>query len=84
MGAHQNNLECAPLFMLAVLACLFAQVDRGHLDAVSTFYAVIRFLYNGFYLYDKPVLRMCSFLASVAAISWLFILAASTFHAGGK
>jgi uncharacterized MAPEG superfamily protein len=56
-GAHMNSFEAFTLFAPAVLACELRQVDVTRTAALCAAFVVLRAIYLGLYLGDKPSVR---------------------------
>lgn len=56
-AAQNNGFEALPLFVFAVLAAQFAQLDQARTDQLALAFIGARVVYTGLYLADIAALR---------------------------
>ncbi len=74
-GAHLNAFEALTLFAPAVLACELRHVDIGRTSALCLAFIVLRTLYLGLYLGDKPTVRSMVWILGLLTTLALYALA---------
>ena len=74
--AQQNTFEGLPLFAAAVIIAHQLAVSQGPLDTLALSYVALRVVYGVMYLLDRPTLRSLAWLAALACVIGLFLLAA--------
>ena len=74
-GAHMNSFEAFTLFAPAVLACESRRVSAASTAALCVTFVVIRGIYLGLYLGNKPSARSAVWALGLLATMGLYVLA---------
>jgi uncharacterized MAPEG superfamily protein len=74
--AHLNAFEAFAPFAAAVLVAQKAGADQGNVDALALAFIAARLLHGAFYLADQATLRSVAWLAGMACVIGLFVIAA--------
>ena len=74
-AAQQNAWEALVLFVAAITAAKFADVDPAEYTTVAVIYVVCRLIHPICYLANISVLRSLIFVAGVVCCMWIFRLA---------
>jgi len=86
-GAHQNGFEILPIWIGAVLAANFANLETTTVNTVSAGFLAIRLLYNYVYINQKTegaaAVRSLLFFTGLAAPMYLLIKAGNTLRLQG-
>ncbi|HQQ62570.1 MAG TPA: MAPEG family protein [Pseudomonadales bacterium] len=74
--AVQNGQETFPLFAVAVLLAERAAVAQANVNMIAAGFVACRLVYGLMYVLDKATLRSVVWMASIACIVTLFVMAA--------
>lgn len=72
--AHLNAFEAFPFFATAVLAALYAGVDRDTIAQCSVVFILARLAYLAAYVFDRPPARSLAWLVGFACPVALMVL----------
>jgi len=76
VAAMNNTFEALPFFAAAVLVAHQTGAPQGRLDLLAAGWLVLRLVYVGLYVADRPTARSLAWAAAVAVNVWIFVLAA--------
>jgi uncharacterized MAPEG superfamily protein len=71
-AAQENGFEALPLFVFAVLAAQFAQLDQGRTDTLAMAFIGVRLVYTAMYLGNLATLRSLVWFVGVAIVVGIF------------
>jgi uncharacterized MAPEG superfamily protein len=73
-GAHQNGFEAFPFFAAAVVLAEMRHVPQGWLDGLAVAFVVLRVVFVGLYLADRPSLRSVAWSAGFVCNLAIFFM----------
>lgn len=71
-----NSYEIFPPFAASLIIAHQLKAPQNMIDMLALSFLILRLLYGFFYLFDKPIFRTLSWLASLACIVGLFMISA--------
>lgn len=74
--AQQNSFEAFPAFAAAVIIAHLAQGAQGAINALAVTFVLLRIVYGWAYITDRPTLRSLVWIAALACVVALFVVAA--------
>ena len=74
-AAQQNGFEGLPLFIGAVMVASFTQGPQPIIDQLAVLYILSRIAYTVCYVGNRPTLRSLVWIAGLACIVGLFVVA---------
>jgi uncharacterized MAPEG superfamily protein len=74
--AQQNSFEAFPAFAAAVIIAHLAQGAQGAIDTLAVAFVLLRIIYGWAYITDRPTLRSLVWIAALACVVALFVVAA--------
>lgn len=74
--AQQNTFESFPPFAAAVIIAHIAHASQQWVDGLAIAFVVLRILYVVFYVTDKASARSAVWMAALACVVGLFVVAA--------
>ena len=75
VAAMNNTYEALPFFAAAVIIAHQLAAPQARLDLLASIWLALRLLYVGAYVGNLAALRSLIWMASVAVIIWIFLLA---------
>lgn len=73
--AHLNSMEAFPPFAAAVLTAQWVHASQSHIDLLAVSFILLRLVYGGFYLADRPPLRSLTWFLGLGCVIGLFVIA---------
>ncbi|MBY0437355.1 MAG: MAPEG family protein [Burkholderiales bacterium] len=74
--AHLNHFEAFPPFAAGVVIAHLAGAAQGRIDALAVAFVLLRVAYTALYIADRPTARSLVWIAALACIVALFVVAA--------
>jgi len=74
--AHLNHFEAFPPFAAGVIIAHLAGVTQGRIDALAVAFVLLRVVYAGLYIADRPTARSLVWIAAFGCMVALFVVAA--------
>lgn len=74
--AQLNGFEAFPPFAAGVIVAHLAGAQQSTIDGLAVAFVVLRVIYNGCYIYDKPTPRSLVWAVGLLCVVGLFIAAA--------
>ena len=74
--AQQNSFEAFPGFAAAVIIAHLAQGAQAAINALAVAFVLLRIVYGWAYITDRPTLRSLVWIAALACVVGLFVVAA--------
>lgn len=74
--AQQNSFEAFPAFAAAVIIAHLAQAAQGAINTLAVAFVLLRIVYGWAYITDRPTLRSLVWIAALACMVGLFVVAA--------
>ncbi len=75
VAAMNNTYEALPFFAAAVIIAHQLAAPQARLDLLASIWLALRLLYVGAYVGNLAAVRSLIWMASVAVIIWIFLLA---------
>jgi len=75
VAAMNNTYEALPFFAASVIVAHQLQAPQDRLDLLACIWLALRLVYVGTYVGNLAALRSLVWMASVAVIIWIFLLA---------
>lgn len=75
--AQLNGFEAFPPFAAGVIVAHLAGAAQSWIDSLAVTFIVLRIIYTGLYIYDKPTPRSVIWTGAFACVVGLFVAAAN-------
>jgi uncharacterized MAPEG superfamily protein len=73
--AHLNHFEAFPPFAAGVIIAHLAGVAQARIDALAVAFVMLRLVYTGLYIADRPSARSAVWIAAFGCMVGLFVAA---------